>query len=144
LVLLAGSAFSWAVASLVELNAVDLITQIGCVSQTQTAGKSIPVLLNEYAKANKFAVPDDVAVLLAEVSDVLEERHAVAHGLWTVSLGDSTFCWRPVVAKKRVESHIPTVGDTMMIEEMRALIVRLVDLSARLKSRQAMVGAISN
>ena len=89
-------------------------------------------------------MPDDVAVLLAEVTDVLEERHAVAHGLWTVSLDGSTFCWRPVVAKKRVESHIPTVGDTMTVDEMRSLIVRLVDLSARLKSRQTMVGAISH
>ena len=133
-----------AITSLVEMNAVDLITMIDHLSQTETAGKSISAVLNQRKQAKKPALPTDVVALLTEVTDALDERHAVAHGLWTVSLDGSTFLWRPVVEAKRVASHIPTVGDTMTIDDMRLLIGRLVNLSARLKSHQTTVGAISN
>jgi hypothetical protein len=132
-----------AITSLVEMNAVDLITMIDRLPQTQTAGKSISAVLNQRKQAQKSALSADVVALLTEVADALDERHAVAHGLWTVSLDGSTFLWRPVVEAKRVASHIHTVGDTMTIDDMRSLIGRLVDLSARLKSRQTTVSATS-
>ncbi len=133
-----------AIASIVDMNAVDLITMIDRLPQTETAGKTISAVLNQRKQAKKPALPADVVALLNEVTDALDERHAVAHGMWTVSLDGSTFRWRPVVEAKRIASHIPTVGDTMTIDDMRLLIGRLVDLSTRLRSRQTMVGAISN
>jgi hypothetical protein len=139
-----------AIASLVEMNAVDLITLIDDLipmidgeSRTDTAGKSIPEVLNERNQAKKPALPADVIALLNEVTDVQNERHAVAHGLWTVSLDGSTFLWRPVVERKRTAPHIPTVGDVVTMDYIRMLIKRLVDLSDRLKSRQTMIGALS-
>ena len=133
-----------AITSLVEMNAVDLITMIDRVPQTENAGKSISSVLNERKQAKKPALPADVELLLNEVTEALDERHAVAHGLWTVPDDGPTFLWRPVVEKKRVASHVPTVGDAMTIDDMRLLIGRLVNLSARLKSRQTMVGGNSN
>lgn len=132
-----------AITSLVEMNAVDLITMIDGVPQTETAGKSISAVLDERNKAKKPALPSDVGALLAEVTDAQQERHAIAHGMWTVSLDGSTFLWRPVVESKRLEPHNPTVGETMTIDDMRVLIGRLVDLSARLKSRQTIFGVTS-
>ena len=92
-----------AITSLVEMNAVDLITMIDRVPQTENAGKSISSVLNERRQAKKPALPADVELLLNEVTEALDERHAVAHGLWTVLLDGPTFLWRPVV--ERSASH---------------------------------------
>lgn len=124
-----------AVASLVELNAIDLIAQIDCVPQTATAGKSLAALLEQREKAKEPALPSDVVALLGQVMEALDKRNAVAHGLWTVSYDGSTFRWRPVIKRKRKAPHISTLDDTVTIDDMRSLIGCLVDLSSHLKSR---------
>lgn len=125
-----------AITSLVEMNAVDLITMIDRGKQTATAGKALSAVINERKQAKRPALPTDVTRLLSEVKEAQDERHAVAHGLWTISLDGSTFLWRPVVDSKRTAPHNPTIGETVTIEEMLALIQRLIDLSKRLKERQ--------
>ena len=98
------------------MNAVDLITMIDRVPQTVTAGKPISAVLNERNPAKKPVLPTDVVALLAEVTAAQDERHALAHGLWTVPSTVRLRMAASFVERKSVASHSPTVGDTMTID----------------------------